>query len=192
MIKRYVWDWISLILITLIVGCVVWMCISNILVATDPDGLRIVSAVDDGERTVFTLDCGSTLLQFSAKNPMGLTVGNRIPVFEEFQPKINASITATVIFMCVVVVFWILELFMVPTLLRKLLSKKGVKLAGEIVAFKPFLGPFYTPIIEAQGTRYPSRLFLTKKECEQLGLGHDAFVWNGGGKNKWVEFVKQV
>ena len=192
MIKRYTWNWIVLGIITVIVGLVMWMCVSNLIIATDSRGLRIVSVVEDGTRSIFTLDCGASILQFKAVNTMGLVAGDYIPAFDEFKNQIDASITATVIFMCVVGVFYLGEVFMVPSLLRKVLSKRGTQRTGEVESFKRVFACFYTPIVEVQGTKSPTKLILTKRECEKLGEGHGVTVWNGGGKYKWVEFVKDM
>ena len=188
--RRYAYNWLWLLAITIITGMVVWFCLTDIMVATNPDGLKIISKVTEGERTVFSLDCGATILQFSAKDYTTLEVGDYIPVFEEFMDSVNASITASSLFMGIVILFFLLELFRVPDFIRKQAAKKGTMINAEVIEFNHYIPGFYMVKVNGNGTKYTMRYPLTKRECKKYPIGTPAIVWNGGRKRRWVELQK--
>lgn len=188
--RRYAYNWIWLAVITIITAAVCYMCITDIMTATDPAGLRIVSKVADGDRTYYTLDCGVTMLQFSAMDYTTLKVGDYIPVFDEFRSQVNASIAAASIFMGVVLLFFLGELFRVPDIIRKILAKQGMFLNGEVKSFEHYILGFYIVKVECDGATFKMRYPLTKHECKKYPIGTPAVVWNGGRKRQWVELRK--
>lgn len=189
--RRYTYNWIWLVVIAIITGLVVWFCIADIITATNPNGLQIMSKATDGDRTIYSLDCGAVILQFSAVDYTMLEVGDYIPVFEQFESSVNASITASSIFMGVVFLFFLLELFRVPDLIRKNAAKKGNMINAEVVEFNHYLPGLYTVTVNGNGTKYTMRYPLTKRECLMYPKGSHATVWNGGRKRQWVELSKQ-
>lgn len=188
--RRYTYNWLWLGLTLVITGLVAFMCISDILTATNPDGLRIVSKVADGNRVIYTLDCGAMALQFSAVDYTTLQPGDYIPVFDEFRSNVNAAIAAPAIFMCIVFLFFLCELIRVPDLILKHKAKTGVRINGEVKSFERYMIGFYMVKVDGNGTTYTMKYPLTKRECKKYPKGTPAVIWNGGRKRRWVELEK--
>lgn len=190
--RRYTYNWIWVAVTAIITAVVAFICITDITKVTNPEGLRIISKVADGDRTIYTLDCGATLLQFSAVDYTTLQPGDYVPPFDQFRDKMNASLTVSIIFLSVVVLFFLSELFRVPDRILKHKAKKGMMINGEVKSFESFIPGFYIAKIDGNGTTYKMKYPLTKRECKKYKKGTPAIVWNGGRKRQWVELQKPV
>lgn len=188
--RRYTYNWIWVGITAIITAVVAFICISDILKVINPEGLRIVSKVPDGDRIVYTLDCGATLLQFSAVDYTTLQPGDYVPAFDEFRDKMNSSIAVSCIFLGVVILFFISELLRVPDRILRHKAKQGTMINGEIKSFESYIPGFYIVKVDGNGTTYTMKYPLTKRECKKWGKGASAIVWNGGRKRQWVELQK--
>lgn len=190
--RRYTYNWLWVGLTFIITAVVAVICVGDILTVLNPDGLRVISKVADGDRMVYTLDCGSTVLQFSAVDYTTIQPGDYIPAFDEFRDKMNASITVSAIFLGLVVMFFLCELVRVPDLILRHRAKQGMMINGEVKSFKPYIPGFYVVKVNGNGTTYTMKYPLTKRECKKYPKGTPAIVWNGGKKRQWVELQKPL
>lgn len=191
MIHKYTYNWIWIGFITIITGLVLWFCVSDILTVTNPSGLRIVSIVPNGERTIYSLDCGALVLQFSAVSTINLSVGDYMPALDQFHTTMNNALALSIILGSVVFLCYLTELFSIPDIIRKQIAKKGMMINGEVKSFEHFFLCFYTVKVDGNGTTYKMRYPLTKRECQKYPKGTPAVIWNGGRKRRWIELQKQ-
>ena len=188
--RRYFYNWMWVAIIGIVTAIVLFIGISDILTATSKDGLKIISIAEEGERTIYSLDCGSMVLQFSAVSYKNLKPGDYIPAFNEFNPTIQKAVTMSAVFSGIVLIFFLLELFRVPDLILKALAKKGQRINGEIVGYENYMFGLKTVVVEGNGTKYRMKYPLTKRECTVYTKGTPATIWNGGRKRRWVELSK--
>lgn len=191
MIHRYTYNWIWIGVITIITGLVLWFCISDILTVLNPLGLKIVSIVPNGERIIYSLDCGALVLQFSAVSTINLNVGEYMPAFDQFRATMNTSLAMSITLSAIVLLGYLSEVLCVPDIIRKQLAKKGVMINGEVKGFEHFFMCFYIVSVDGNGTTYKMRYPLTKRECQKYPKGTPAVVWNGGHKRRWIELQKR-